>query len=430
MASQETQKPLRGRGRGYTRGRGRGRGRGYRANKSLPSIEERVAQIRELKPVEEKVAVPNAPTTDKLSAMMDTMYPSSSAYLHPFSDVMIDMFSYCNIVERTYVSMIECKKGLSDLLSYDEFALVMGWILVRRILSVRSSIYQEVNASEVVFSNIPPDLDVPGPISTCLNSLGYVRSPSGVVMVPDICIPAANVDYNYQRGLYPARTDSGYMGNPVYPHLIPSMYPFWLYKRRISYYRSKYDEWDDDCFSKEDPENEKDEKRDAYLNNMEIIPGLRNTGLAMTKARYSQYPIKFNEEKGSLLGSLAFSGTILGSYLSFVHQARDVMHFNRVKKDTSGNSCLLGWVEHDDSATRNNEYRVYSSYLLPSSDMQGVRIFKWRRAVIANRSPRGDPGAFASFDLHPDEIKVKNREIDKVINDTVLLHDYVSKYLK
>jgi len=426
VASQQPNEK-RTRGRGYSRGPGRGRGRGFRGTRALPTIEQRIDRIRELKSVEETSPNPNAPTIEKLSAMMENMYPASSQVNVPHQDVLIDVHGYCNIVERTYKTLIDENRKLADLLSYDEFCLVMGWSLARRVLSVRQATYQGMGTSDSFFKNLSVDTEIPGPIATCLETLGLVRSQSGVVMVPDIILPRSDVDQEWQRGLLPSRSRTSFMSTTV-AEAWPSMYPFWFYKRRLKYFHGNGDDYKQDWYRRLDPTDDDEKKVLDWMDERHLIPGMRNLGVLESKVKRDSDELVFSETQDTL-GSVAYSGTIYGSYLSFVRHAKKHMIFKKVKRESNGTGALLGWVEHDDHPDMTSEYRCFSSYLMPPSDMMGVRLFKWRRKVPRIYDPFDGVGVDYSWGLHPEELKRRNREISKVNCDVVLIHSYVSKFI-
>jgi len=415
------------RGRGSFRGRARGRGRGQRVNKQLPTVEQRIAQIRAVDTREPSVPVPNAPSTDKLSSLMDSLYPTSSDVARPYSNVNIDVYGFCNIVEKTYITIAECDSKAEKLLSYDEFSLVMGWLLARRVLAVRNTVYQSINPGEDLFSGVPITTPVPGPIASCLESLGHVRSPSGIVMVPQMMLPKIDVKSNWQRGLFPSHQNQQFLGDAD-DRGFSVMYPYWYYKRKIQFEWGNLFKYDEDCLEKLDPNNKYNEGVDGVLKRHQWIPGIRNVGRTAVSERVEQQPPLFCVDS-SILGSICYSGTILGSYLSFMKKAEKIMVCRPIKSDTSGTGCMLGWVQHYTNSLSVPTYKCYSSYNLNASDMHGVRIFKWRRRYSKFEDVLAGASVDFYWNMDPTELKNITREIDYIRNDIVMLHDFVHAFV-
>jgi len=421
--------PRRGRGmRGPRRSRGRGRGRGYvgRGGKSLPTIEERTAQVKKIESTDPVVPVPNAPSIEKLSSMMEDMYPVSLSLKEPYVNVGIDTYGYGNIIEQTYEAIVESDSHLEDLCSYDEFVLVMGWMLARRVLSVRNHIYQDLNVSELLFEALPVTTPVPGPIAAALDSIGCVRAPSGSVVVPSTPLPKIDVDQNWQRGQFPVTFESSYLGEAERKYH-NNMFPFWYYKRKILFEWSGGPEFKETAMDTYNPYADEDKKVDAPLKVKHLLPVVRNRGRATSKKRYTQeFPV-FSEEK-NILGSVCFNGTIFGSYLSLCERAQKYMRITTVKKDTSGTGAMLGWVAHDGRSMSTPHFRAFSSFSLSLSDMHGVRIFKWRRNVDADHDAVGGSSGFA-FNKDPAELRLINREISSIKNDFLLVRQFVRRFV-
>jgi len=420
--------PRRGRGmRGPRRSRGRGRGRGYvgRGGKNLPTIDERTAQVKKIESTEPVIPVPGAPSIEKLSTMMEDMYPVSIHLRTPYINVGLDVYGYGSIIEKTYEAIVENDSHIEDLCSYDEFVLVMGWLLARRVLSVRNHIFQDLNVSELLFDALPTTTPVPGPIAAALDSIGCVRAPSGSVVVPSIPLPKIDVRDNWQRGQFPTTFETSYLGEPERKYH-NNMFPFWYFKRKIMFEWDEGPEFKETALDTYNPYADVDVKVDAPLTRKHLIPIIRNTGKKTTKKRYSQVFPKFSEEQ-SILGSVCFNGTILGSYLSFCERGQKYMRFSTVKKDTSGTGAMLGWVAHDGRSLSTPQFKVFSSFLVNHSDMHGVRIFKWRRYVDTDHDAVGGSTGFA-FQQDASELRVINREISPIKNDFLLVRQFVRRF--
>jgi len=306
----------------------------------------------------------------------------------------------------------------------------MGWFLARRVLAVRNAVYHNINTSEGLFSSIPITTKIPGPVATCLESLGHVRTPSGLVMVPSVVLPKIDVAHNWQRGLYPSLDNEDYHGDAKREY-IPSMFPFWYFKRKIQFEWGNPLSYAPDCLEKENPlEDVKvDAKVDGYLKQTMHIPGIRNQGRVTPSSRLDQQPPYFSMDDESILGSVGFSGTLFGSYLSFSLAAQKYMHFKTFKKESSGTGAMLGWCEHLGRQLANPQFKCFSSYNMNQADMHGVRLFKWRRRVSRDVDPLRGRGVDVVWTHNPAELKTAAREIDYIRNDIVLVHDYVSNFV-
>jgi len=336
--------------------------------------------------------------------------------------------AYCNLVEATYKTLMDESLKLADLLSYDEFCLVMGWFLARRVLSIRQATYHGVSTADSFFKNLNVDTELPGPIATCLETLGLARTQSGVVMVPDIVLPRTDVDQEWKRGFYPSLSSTTYMNTTVLAAW-PILYPFWFYKRRLKYFHGNSEEYKEDWYRRINPMSVNDDDIMDWMEENVKLPGIRNTGLFESKVKRDADELTFSETQDTL-GSVAYSGTVYGSYLSFARHAKKYMIFKKVKRESNGTGALLGWVEHDDGPEMSSEYRCFSSYLMPPSDMMGVRLFKWRRKIPRAYDPfDNDQGVNYAWNRHPAELKKKSREITKINSDVVLLHTFVSKFV-
>jgi len=416
----------RGKRGGRTRGsRGRARGRGRGMFSKMPSIEERALQVKSSSSTEVKASSPSAASIEKLSSLMDDMFPASSSPMNMYQNCILDPSGFCLLVEDTYISLVSQDHRLEDLLSYREFMLVNGWLFARRVLQIRQYIYSEELETDRFFSAIPIDTPIAGPMQLALEAIGACRTMGGTTIVPDLVLPRMDFAHDFERGMLCSLSGDSFLG-VSHMEFANCMFPFGMFSRAIAIDHGVVQpHWNDRL----DPANA-NAANDEYLAYPNQMPGLGLNG-RVTSANRGRQPVGPFDRSASVLGSVMFNGTLLRSYLSFVDRAKKYMSFGVSPKTTSGGTCLSGWVyaDNDDGAIP-DAYSCFSSIALSKWEMHAVRLFKWRREIPGWQDCWDNyRGARIAFNSHPIEVRHAASEISDIKADSVMIRHFVKSFM-
>jgi len=361
---------------------------------------------------------------ENLAALMDEEFPVTSHPVSVVQSVAIDVNSYVSISDECYRSLIYEDQKCKNALSYSEFMLVMGWLLVKRVLEVRHEYFSEESFCQRFGEVFPPDVLVPGPIAMALDSLGVVKTQGGATLVPEVILPQFNFADEIKQGMLPSYYTSGFQEPAI--GAVYSMFPFGLYRRRLLQRYGDPKRYGD-AWNQLDPTVESKDRSNPYLHANDL-PGMAIMLDDDVRARDNYDANGSFAMSKDIFGSVSYNGTIMRSYLLFVDKVKKYMSFSKVTKSTSGSCALVGFVVANDENACTNAFSVYSSYALSKWEQHAVRLFKWRRYIEKRRDATG-VGEATSFSRSPPSIRERTNEITPVISDSDHIRYYVSAFV-
>jgi len=421
VVEQEVPHKRGGGGRGRRPHRG-GRVRGGKRVPTFDSVKDKVSSTDILR--DEKSHDPQSKfSPENLAALMDDEFPVTSHPVSLVSSVTLDCNSYLAIADEIYRVFKGEDSKCVQALSYSEFMLVMGWLLVKRVLQVRHEYYGEESFSQRFGEVFPPNLLVPGPIAMALESLGVVKTTGGATLVPDLILPQFCFSDELKQGMLPSYSSSGYQESKI--GAVFSMYPFGAYKRWTLRQQGDPRNWAD-AWCRLDPTIESKDDHDPYRH-QNMLPG--GTIMSADGARREGFDANssFATTK-DIFGSVCYNGTILRSYMLFVERVKKYMSFSSLSNSVSGSCALVGFVVADDAHPQTNAFKVYSSYALTKWEQHAVRLFKWRRIIERERDCTGE-GHGVSFLRSPPSICEKTNEITPVTSDSDHIRYFISAFV-
>jgi len=410
--------PYRSRGRGRA---GRSRGRGSYRSRGGSSKSFRKKEEAEIKP---QVGSLDRYSCENLDKLMGDEFPVSSTSCTTVESVMIDVDGYSGVCSSVYKQLMGEEKDITSKLSYSEFMLVMGWVLVKRVFLIRQGFYGEETHIKHLLDSMSDDIKVPGPIAMALDSLGICKGPAGIQYVPDLVLPRYDLsNVANTHGMIPSTSDTKF--KVTVPGALCYMYPFGYYMRKIKKElgdRAFQNYWD----QRINPARAGND--DVYLVNRRFNPGIARMIDGDQGRRYEYKSADF-VNASTVFGSICYNGALLRLYPSFVEMTKKYISYSEVTKSKTSSCAILGFVSHDDNNVfPSPSLHVYSPIILSQWECHAVRLFKWRRTVPNAHASHAASPQWVSDEMLP-YLSVRNNEITRIVSDDNMIKHFVSCFI-
>jgi len=398
--SGEPEAPTRGKRGGRSRGtRGRGtRGRGQEVERprttqnTLPTLQQRAAQVAA------STAAPLQPLPvqpmplSQLSAIMDAHFPVEMEPAEYVSHVIIDTCGFVDLCKSVYTACLSVEPKLEEMLSQAEFLLASGYVLTYRVLEVQQDIAPlNLDGYATLKESIRSIPDLPEPLEQYLEGLGLYRDAFGHTICPQLVLPTQNT-HGEQTGMLPARPDGDL--STVHWSLGGSMFPYGVLERTI---RRQAGDITANLHDRINPNLAG--VRDVLLGHFGSGPDTRCRPIT-AKRREHSFNAAFDNapEVPSLLRSIKWHTPLYLNYCDFLRRLGTRISCVPYPKTRAGSPAMstycMATTPHLTNPSPGYEYCSYMA--LTNSEQHAARLFRYRRHRIV------DADGYVVGDAHRD----------------------------